>query len=166
MFAQTSDGTPVSNTTTETTIIGTGVGTLSVPANAFSVGNSYHAKLIGNISCLGSATIKFRVKSGLVILADTGVINLDASTNRTWEINVYFTIRALGAAGVASIASGGIFSYIKNSGANFEGTNFSTVNNSSFDTTIDNTLDVTVEWGAASASDSIYSEIFILNRIY
>jgi hypothetical protein len=166
LFAQTTDSTPITNTTVETSLITTGVGTLSVPANGFKVGDSFHAKLIGNISCNGAATIELRVKSGSVLLADTGVINLNASTNRTWEINVYFTIRALGAAGVASIASGGIFSYIKNAGANFEGTNFSIVNNTTFDTTVPNTLDVTAQWGSASTADIINSEIFILNKMY
>jgi len=166
LFAQTGNSTTITNTTTESTLIGTGVGSLSIPANAFEIGDSFNAKLIGHISCNNSATIHLRVKSGSVLLADTGVIALDTTTNKNWEINVYFTIRALGAAGVASIASGGIFSYIKNSGLNFEGTNFSIVNDTTFDTTINNTLNITAQWGAANAADSIYSEIFILNKIY
>jgi len=166
LFAQTANSTNITNTTTESTLIGTGVGSLSIPANAFEIGDSFHAKLIGHISCNNSATIHLRIKSGSVLLADTGVIALDTTTNKHWEINVYFTIRALGAAGVASIASGGIFSYIKNSGLNFEGNNFSIVNDTTFDTTINNTLNITAQWGAANAADSIYSEIFILNKIY
>lgn len=166
LFAQTANSTNITNTTIESTLIGTGVGSLSIPANAFEIGDSFHAKLIGHISCNNSATIHLRIKSGSVLLADTGVIALDTTTNKHWEINVYFTIRALGAAGVASIASGGIFSYIKNSGLNFEGNNFSIVNDTTFDTTINNTLNITAQWGAANAADSIYSEIFILNKIY
>jgi hypothetical protein len=167
LFAQTEDATAVTNTTDETTIIGNGVGTLSVPANSFQVGDSFHAKLIGKISCIGSAELQIRVKtiSG-VLLADTGVIALDASTDRNWEINVYFTVRELGAVGTASIVSGGIFSYIKNSGANFEGMNFSVVNDTTFDTTVSNELDVTVEWNAASTSNSIQTQLFVLSKIY
>ena len=166
LYAQTVSSDPITNTTVESSLISTGVGTLSVPANGFQVGDSFHAKLIGHISCNGAATIRLRIKSGTIVLADTGVIALDAATNKHWEINVYFTIRALGAAGVASIASGGIFSYIKNSGTNFEGTNFSIINNTTFDTTVSNTLKVTAEWGAANAADSIYSEIFTLTKTY
>lgn len=165
LFAQTSSSTTITNTTVETSLITTGVGSLTVPANGFKVGDSFHAKLIGHISCNSSATIELRVKSGSVLLADTGVIALDTTTNKHWEINVYFTIRALGAAGVASIASGGIFSYVKNSGVNFEGANFSIINNTTFDTTVSNTLDITAQWGAANAADSIYSELFILTKI-
>jgi len=166
LFAQTANSTTITNTTTESTLIGTGVGSLLIPANGFAVGDSFHAKLIGHISCNSSATIQLRVKSGSVLLADTGILALDTATNKHWELNVYFTIRALGATTVASIASGGIFSYTKNSGLNFEGTNFSTVNNTTFNTTISNTLNITAQWGAANAADSIYSDIFTLSKTY
>lgn len=166
LFAQTSSSDPIANTIVEGSLVSTGVGSLSVPANGFQVGDSFHAKLIGKISCNGAAEIRIRVKSGEVVLADTGVIELDASTNRNWEINVYFTIRELGAAGTASIVSGGIFSYIKNSGSNFEGINFSIINDTTFATTVSNTLDVTAEWQSANAADSIYSQLFILSKMY
>jgi hypothetical protein len=166
LFAQTNNGPIVTNTSAELSIVGSGVGSLSVPANGFQVGDSFHAKLIGHITCNGSATIRIKIKSGSVILADTGVIAMNAATAKHWEINTYFTIRELGVAGVASIASGGIFSYTKNSGTNFEGTNFSIVNDSTFDTTILNNLNVTVQWGTATTADSIYSEIFTLSRTY
>jgi hypothetical protein len=166
LYAQTSSSNPIANTTVESSLIGSGVGSFTIPANAFKVGDSFHAKLIGHISCNGAATIRLRIKAGTIILADTGVIDLDASTNKHWELNVYFTIRTLGGPGVASIASGGIFSYIKNSGVNFEGTNFSIINNTTFDTTTDSTLKVTAEWGSANVADSIYSEIFTLTKTY
>lgn len=166
LFAQTASSTAITNTTTETTLIGSGVGSLSIPADGFEVGDSFHAKLIGHISCNSSATVRIRIKTGSVVLADTGVISLATSTNRHWEINVYFTIRAIGAAGVASISSGGIFSYVKNAGTAFEGSNFLLINNTDFDTTVSNTLNVTAEWGTASASNSIYSDIFTLNKTY
>ena len=166
LFAQTASSTAITNTTTETTLIGSGVGSLSIPADGFEVGDSFHAKLIGHISCNSSATVRIRIKTGSVVLADTGVISLATSTNRHWEINVYFTIRSIGGAGVASISSGGIFSYVKNAGTAFEGSNFLLINNTDFDTTVSNTLNVTAEWGTASASNSIYSDIFMLNKTY
>jgi hypothetical protein len=166
LFSQTTSSTPIANTATEGSLIGSGVGSLSVPANAFKVGDSYHAKLIGHISCNSAATLKLNIKAGSVILADTGIIDLDTISNRHWEINVYFTIRAIGSAGTASIASGGIFSYTKNSGLNFEGTNFSIVNDDTFDTTVSNALNVTAQWGSANAADSIYSEIFTLSKTF
>ena len=166
LYSQTANSVPVTATTSELSLIGAGVGTLSVPANGFSVGDSFLAKLYGDISCVGTATIQIRVKSGSVILADTGVIALDVTTNKHWGIEVSFTIRALGIAGVGSIVSSGLFSYIKNSGLNFEGANFSILNNSTFNTTILNTLDITAQWNTNNAGNTILSELFVLNKIY
>jgi hypothetical protein len=166
LYAATENSKPITGTTSELSLVGVGVGTLSVPANTFKVGDSFHAKLIGHISCVGSATLDIRVKSESVLLADTTVVNLSAATDKHWEINIYFTIRSIGAAGAASLASGGLFSYTKNSGTNFEGSNFSIVNNTTFDTTIDNTLDITAQWNTNNAGNSIYSELCILNKLY
>jgi hypothetical protein len=166
LYTQTSSSTPITNTALETDLITTGLGSLTIPANGFKVGDSFSSKLIGHLSCNGSATLRFRIKAGVNVLADTGPILMSAATNRHWELDVNFTVRTLGTAGVASIASGGIFSYTKDAGTNFEGTNFSLINNSSFDTTVNNTLKITAQWGAASVADSIYSEIFTLNKIY
>jgi len=166
LYAQTVSSTPITNTALETDIITTGVGSLTIPANGFKVGDSFNAKLIGHLSCNGAATLRFRIKAGTTILADTGPILMSAATTKHWELDVNFTVRTLGIPGVAAIASGGVFSYTKDASTSFEGTNFSIINNSSFDTTIDNTLKITAQWGAASVSDSIYSEIFMLNKTY
>lgn len=166
LFAQTGSSTPVSGTTVETSIIGSGTGTLTVPSNGFRVGDSFNAKLNGHITCVGSATIQMRVKSNSVLLGDTGVIALDTSTGKHWQIDLNFTIRNVGGIGVGSIVSYGSFGYIKNSGLNFEGANFVTLNNTTFDTTISNTIEITVEWNTNNVGNSIYSDIFVLNKIY
>ena len=77
LYAQTVSSTPITNTILESDVISTGVGSLSIPANGFKVGDSFHAKLIGHLSCNSSATIRFRIKAGTIILADTGVVALD-----------------------------------------------------------------------------------------
>jgi hypothetical protein len=167
LFAQTADSTPVTATAVETTIIGPGVGTLIVPANAFSIGDSFQADLDGLISCTSSSTVHIRVKTlAGAILADTGIIDLAAATNKAWIMNLYFTVRTLGGTGTASISSGGLFSYIRNGGTQFEGYNLSTVNNTTFDTTISNTLVITAQWDDASANNSITSRNFTLVKIY
>lgn len=166
LYSQTGNSVTISATTVESTLIGNGVGTLSVPANGFKVGDSFSLKITGHIDCVGTATLEIRVKTGSVVLADTGVIALDTSTNRHWQLELNFTIRQIGAAGTASIISSGLFGYIKNSGVNFEGSNFITENNTTFDTTIQNTLNVTGQWNTNNAGNAIYSQIAVLNKIY
>ena len=167
LFAQTANSSPITGTTTETTLIDGGVGTLTVPANGFQVGDSFSGVLIGHLSCVGTATLHIRIKTASgILLADTGVMAMNVTTNKHWKLDVNFTVRQIGAATVAAISSGGLFAYTKNSGLNFEGVNFSIVNNTTFDTTVDNTLVITAQWNTNNAGNSIYSEIFTLNKTY
>jgi len=167
LYSQTANSAIVTNTTAETTIIGTGVGTLSVAANAFAVGDSFRAVFGGVINAGNNQTIRIRLRSGSVLLLDSLAQNLgSAVTDDVWSLNVDFTIRQIGAATVASIVSLGSFHYTKTNNASVQGFGFNVVNSTTFDTTISNTLNITIEWGAASTGNNIYSDIFILNKIY
>jgi len=167
LFAQTANSTIITNTTTETSLINGGVGTLTVPANGFSVGDSFRAIFGGLINANNNQTIRIRVRTGSVLLLDSGLQNLGSSViNDVWSLNIDFTIRQVGAAGVASIVSLGSFHYTKTNNASVQGFGFNVTNNTTFDTTISNTLDVTAQWGAASTGNNIYSDVFVLNKIY
>ena len=166
LYTQTASSTPVTNTTTETSLLDGGVGSLMVPANGFKIGDSFHAILTGHVSAVNNHTLRIRIKANSIVLSDTSAITMAGTTSKHWKLEVYFTVRTLGASGVASIAAGGAFMYTKNASTNFEGTNFSTETTTGFDTTISNTLSVTAQWGTANAGNSIYSEIFTLNKTY
>lgn len=166
VYASTANSTPIANTTIPGSLIGSGVGSLSVPANAFKVGDSFHLKMMGHVSCANNQGFAIIVSSNGATLGTTGIVTLATCTNKHWELNMYFTIRALGAATVAQIMSGGIFSYTKNASDTFQGTNFTSLNNTTFSTTVLNTLQVQGQWTAANAANSIYSEVCILNKLY
>ena len=166
LFAQTGNSTVVSATTVETTLIGGGVGTLSVPANGFTVGSSFRVVFGGLMSTKNNDTLRVRVKSGSVVLADSGVQTQSSTTDDVFELTLNFTIRKIGGAGVAEIVTLGVFHTTKQSNNTPAGFGFNTVNNTTFDTTVSNTLDVTTEWSSNSALNKIYSDIFVLNKIY
>ena len=161
LYAQTVQSPTITNTTTETSIIGTGVGGLIVPANTFEVGSSYHGKIGGVISNQNNDTIWIRIKTGSTILASTGSITLSTASSQGWECELDFTIASIGATG--SICTNGNFAYNRNSGS-LEGFVFQDVQ--TIDTTIANTLDITVEWGQAKTQDEIYSANFVLFKTY
>jgi hypothetical protein len=166
LFAQTGNSTPITGTNVETTLINGGVGTLSVPANGFQIGDSFRAIFGGVMSVANNQTIRIRVKANGVILLDSGAHIITNITNGIFSLNIDFTIRQLGGPTVASIVSLGSFHYSKTSNAAVEGFGFNVVNNTTFNTTVSNTLDVTVQWGSNNAGNSIYSDIFILNKTY
>jgi hypothetical protein len=166
LFAQTGNSTIITGIT-ESTLINGGVGTLTVPANGFQVGDSYRAIFGGVMNAANNQTIRIRVKAGAITLLDSGLQNLGSSViNDVWSLNIDFTIRQIGGAGVASIVSLGSFHYTKTNNASVQGFGFNVVNNTTFNTTINNTLDVTVQWGSANAGNNIYSDIFVLNKTY
>ena len=167
LFAEIANSTPIANTITPGSLLGTIVGTTSVPANTFQVGDSFHLKMLGHLGSRNNAGLRISVYSnGTIPLGATGTMTLPACTNKHWELNMYFTIRALGAAGTASIMSGGMFNYTQNAATTFQGTNFTEENNTTFDTTVQNKLSVIAEWDGTSNLNSIYSEVAILQKIY
>jgi len=166
LYAQTGNSAIITGIT-ESTLINGGVGTLTVPANGFQVGDSYRAVFGGVMDAANNQTIRIRVKAGAVTLLDSGVQPLTNSIiNDIFSLNIDFTIRQIGGVGVASVVSLGSFHYIKTSNATTQGFAFNVVNNTTFDTTISTTLNVTVQWGSADAGNSIYSDLFVLNKTY
>jgi hypothetical protein len=166
LFAQTSASPFITGTNVETTLVSSGVGSLTVPANAFVVGDSFRAVMSGQMNVANNQTIRIRVKAGSVILADSGAQTITNITGDTWTLNIDFTIRQIGAAGVASVTSVGGFHYTKTVNGTVEGFPFNTTNSTTFDTTISNTLNITVQWGSNNAGNTIHSDIFVLNRTY
>lgn len=166
LFSQTGNSSPITATTIEKTLIDGGVGTLSVPANGFNVGDAFRADFGGLMSAQNGNTITIRVKSGSIVLADSGPLTMPSITNQVWLLSINFVVRAIGAAGVAEIVTLGEFHVLKLASGTQEGFGFNTLNNTTFDTTTSNTLDVTAQWSSNNANNSIYSDLFVLNKIY
>mgnify|MGYP003349639383 FL=1 len=59
-----------------------------------------------------------------------------------------------------------MFTFTKDASNAFEGENVSIINNTTFDTTISNTLDITAQWDSTNAANKIYSELFTLFKTY
>ena len=164
LYNQTGSSTPITGSTAETSLIGGGVGTLSVPANGFTKGDAYHAIITGISHFHNNDTVRIKVKTNTQILADTGNITLTGAIDRRFKLEIYFSIDEIGPAGTAIIFTAGTFMYTKDASDDFIGVNFGTENSTTFDTTIDNTLEVTAQFNAAK--NGIYSRIFTLNKTY
>jgi hypothetical protein len=166
LYAQTQLSVPVVDTTVETTIIGSGVGTLSVPANAFKVGDSFVAKMCGKMSCLNNSNLTISITANGIDIVTIPLLNLVTAIDKIWDLIIDFTISQIGGVGVADMHVNGTFNYNRQSNNQFVATNFLTTNLPTFDTTIQNTLDITATWGVASPSNSIQSQNFNLTKIF
>jgi hypothetical protein len=166
LYSQTAQSTPIVNTITPGSLIDGGVGYLTVPANGFQVGDSFVAYFSGQISSSNNQQMRIQISSDSGILADTGTITLSSTTNKSWEMQINFTIRQIGPSGTASIATSGRFMYNKNSNNAPENIGFNSVNTTSFNTTINNTLSIMFNWFTASHSNTIHTDIFNLYKVY
>jgi hypothetical protein len=166
LFAQTGLSIPIANTIIEKSLIGTGVGSLTVPANGFAVGDSFALKMCGNVSCANNETIHIRIKANGIVIGDLGIFQMKIATNKYFELIVDFTIAKIGAAGVAELFVNGQYSYNQNANTQLDGSNFALISNTTFDTTIINTLTITGQWGLANIANSIQSQNFVLTKTY
>lgn len=157
IFTQTADKT-VTNTTTETTIVGTGTGTLSLPANFFVIGKTVSVRMSGVYSTVAVTgdTVTIKVKYGTTVLASKATSALvTGGTNLYWESNVLVTCRTTGATGTVQV-SGGVVYQIAGSAIVEDELN-NGVATTTLDTTASGLFDVTVTHGTADASNTVKS---------
>jgi hypothetical protein len=166
LFAQINDSVTITNANSPNDLIGIGEGTLSVPDNIFLRGDSFKGTLHGKLSCANNQTLRITVLANGNQLASTPSMVLPQITNKDFSLDIDFTIRAVGAAATASIATSGKFIYNKDSNNAFEGFNFTSIESTLFDTTVLNTLEIKAEWQSISSSNAIMSSMFTLFKTY
>jgi hypothetical protein len=168
-FAQTSTVT-VTNSVLETTVIGTGQGTVTVPANTFVVGGSYRVSGGGKITCLNNAELTMRVyggPAGATLLGQIPTIVIPTSSGTWWGIEIYMTVRAIGAATVASISARAVYQQNVDSQNGLIGQSFHVLNITDFDTTVNNTFNLTAQWGGiATLSNRMECAQIVLYKVY
>ena len=111
----------------------------------------------GIISSTANAMLRLQLKSGAVILADTGAVVIGNATNEHWIIAGDVVTRTIGGVGTATISG----SFTTSAGDHFEFVNIIPV---VVDTTINRVVDVTAIWGTAAAGNTITAQIAHLTK--
>ena len=166
LYAQTALGSNITSSSGEASLIGAGVGSLIVPANAFKVGDSFTAKMCGQLSCGNNQILHIRVRSNGVIIIDALQHTLSTTTSKYFDLILDFTVTKLGAAGVGELFANGVFTYNRNSSNAIEGVNFGLIDSTLFSTTVSNTLSITAEWVTSNEANTIRSQNFTLTKVY
>lgn len=157
LFTQTADKS-VSNTTTETTIVGTGVGGLTLPANFWVAGKTIRVTMSGVYSTVAVTgdTVTIKVKYGTTVLASKATTALvTGGTNLFWASEVIVTCRSTGATGTVQV-SGGVIYQIAGS-ATVEDELNNGVATTTLDTTASGLFDITITHSAANGSNTVKS---------
>jgi hypothetical protein len=162
LFAQTADSAAIFNTTTPGTLIGAGVGSLTVPADTFQIGDSFRGEMFGNLLARNNDSVTIRIKFNAVTVLTLGPILMPSVTSKKFLIETYFTVRTIGATG--TVLTGLKFQHESDAADKFNG--HATTDEIAFDTTTSNTLDIELEWSAADILNSITSQTFTLTKTY
>ncbi|MGH7179154.1 MAG: hypothetical protein ACREJC_17380 [Tepidisphaeraceae bacterium] len=156
-FTATASAT-VANTTTETTLIGSGVGSLTFAANSLVAGRSIRIRARGywGTDAVTAGTMRWRIKLGSTTVLDTGVITPTVGiTNLLWKLDADITCRTTGASG--TVFGQGYVDRQEMAGiADFKNAMVNTAT-TTIDTTAAQALDVTFAWGTADADNTITS---------
>lgn len=144
----------VSNTAAETTLLGAGVGTLTIPANFMVVGKSMRLHMSGTVTNTGVPTLQIKAKLGATTIADSTAFATAVITGTMgWTLDVDLTCRTAGASG--TVFAQGQFAYTPTIGTPARASLVNTAVSSAIDFTATKLVDVTATWGTASASNTI-----------
>jgi hypothetical protein len=147
-FAQTASVT-VASTASETTLVGAGAGSATIPANAWYVGKTIRVRVSGYLSDTGTPTLTVKIKFGSTVILTTGAITLASGvSNVGWQIEGTITCRTVGGSG--TVFAQGTFQYNNSVPTNIVNTAAVTI-----DTTASQAVSATATWSASSASNTI-----------
>lgn len=109
IFKQTAT-VSVTNTTAETTLLGSGVGSLTIAGEELVVGNVVRLKASGTITNDTDQTHRFKVKMGSTVILDSGaVLAGNPCSARQWRLEAEMYVRVVGASG--SMIGSGVLTY-------------------------------------------------------
>lgn len=152
LWTKTAD-TGISNSTTQSTILDTGVGSKTLTAAFLTVGKSVVFEVVGRYSTTGTPTIRFRFKLGAVTLLDSTAITTPSGvTDKQFRLSGSFTCRSTGAGGTV-FSQGQLYL----DGATTPITAIVNTGTNAADTTGTLAMDATVEWGTADAANVVTS---------
>jgi hypothetical protein len=152
MFTQTA-GVTVANTAVETTLLGGGVGTLTLPVNSLVIGKTIRIRAAGKVSTTGTPTLLFNLKLGATVIVTTGAVATGSGlANAGWNLDLVMTCRTTGGTGTV-IADG--TANVSTAVEPLVSTATTTI-----DTTATQAISVTATWGTAAAGNTITCDAF------
>lgn len=165
-------GDTIASTTTQTAF----AKTYEIPADQIDyLGTQVRVKASGRYSTTGTPALTFRVKLGAITYATYAFTGGSSVTNDTFSIDSSISIMQTGAAacpgpppqsscGLALVGPG--VGYVGGFSGDIGARASSTTGYQGINTTIDQTVTLTAQWGAASASNTVTLDTFTVELLY
>lgn len=156
----------LSNSTTETSMFNdTGArGSRTIPANTLKVGDIIKIKSYGLLGSTGTPDSTLKVKMNAVELAGNTMTMTTASQGLHFDLESFFVIRAIGTTGKITGYTKTFFKVLNSITAGLFRV-MQTAGDVTINTTIDQTIDVTYKWSAASALNNVTSINFTIEIV-
>ncbi len=139
--------------TTETTLIGSVVGSQSLEGGLLRAGRNIRVSLAGAlVTSAAPVTVRVRVKIGSVAIIDTLAQTPVALSGSSWRMQQNVTINTIGASGTSTAR--GYLDYVGPAAGNPLST-LPYLTSATFDTTSTASFDVTITYGGNTAGNSI-----------
>lgn len=160
LFSQTENKT-VTDTTVETSLLGVGVGSNTFSANFFNIGKSILVQSAGLIAAHNAHTATLRIYFGGVKIVESVAIMPATFTETEFQLNFFLTYRGdnkfIGQ-GYTTIFAGQAFA-----------TSYSRALKMPIEITVDvgiqNSIDLTYQWGTKSTEDVVTSTNCIIESV-
>jgi len=168
-FVATASAT-VTNTTTETSIVGTGLGNQTLPADFFVAGKTIRVRVMG-VYGTQAVPISLRIRVNLTNSSDVVVTVLDTAaqvpsgslSNRLFDVEGLIVCRTTGATGTV-FAQGHFLHAV--SVTDFVDWDMENSAVSTIDTTLTQKVNVTAQWAVGvAASDTITGSVVIFEAL-
>jgi len=163
LYVGLSDSATLTGGTEQSLLPATGQGSLSVPANAFKVGDSFHLVMAGEIPVGNKLDdFTFKVYQDGVVLGEITVKleDITVAGESFWEGEVDFTIRTIGVGG--TVCSNIDWTFNKNLTKDFKGSRSVTV--TTIDTTTASALTVTGQVVGGNGSELV-TKLMTLHKV-
>jgi hypothetical protein len=140
----------LANDGAETPIIGTGIGTLTLPANVLRANKALLHDLLGFISCTGTPTLNIKLKLGSVVIAATGAVTLESGLSLA-VLSLRAIMRCVTVGSPGTVIASGVVG-IGTKLFNLYPTSGAAVN---VDTAVSELIGITATWGAADPANTL-----------
>ncbi len=157
LFTGTADAT-ASGTTTELTLVPTGVGTVTLPAGYLTAGKTIRVKIGGMCGLTGTPNLQiFAYLGGGANICATGIRAVSFPSNRGFNIFLEITCRTTGVSG--TVVANGMFI------ANSEQMPLYNSSTSVVDTTGTLAINVTGQWNNANVLNFLTAQVFTVEAL-
>lgn len=167
LYTNTTLGTAVTNTTTETSLftgaVASAGSTKTLEGGVTKAGTLYRIRVEGDLLTTGTPTLQFKLKLGSTVINDSQALTMPNNNSGRFELVYYLQFTAIGATSTNRCSLRGEITSIANGIVTV--TDIMRIDAILVDLTVNQVFDLTATWGTASPSNSVFLSVATIERL-